>query len=173
MEVTLLDHEKFEGARELASISMKIAQARALISSLDESRAEYLDQREREALERIELAFAKSVDFLRAVGDNHDELVKYRNELTDYCNDLRYFNERVTASHAEFENYFADEQQKLDAKLALMKELQQQTKRDISLVQAERKQIATDRRKLADEERSIANKRELLKRALQTKKPKA
>lgn len=159
-----LEHEQFEGAKELAAIGLRIAEGRALIANLDAEREEYLDGREKEAVERIELVLAQSSELLKEIGANHDELVKYRRELDDYCASLRYFNERVSEGHQAFKEYFDRENAKLDEKLKEVAAQRAQAKKELSQISSDRALLKGQQAQLKDDQRLLDDRRATLER---------
>ena len=77
MEPTALDVEKFDAVKELAGIQTEIATGRAVLAELKTSKEAYIEERERETVQRIEGLLAKSEDILRARGGSDDALTRY------------------------------------------------------------------------------------------------
>lgn len=163
MEISL-DHEKFEGVKELAAISTKIAMGRALISQLDDGKEEFLRKQEQELLERIDLALAASEDHIREIGKNHDELTKYRRELDGYCDSLRYFNERIAAFRKEADTFFKAENEKLDAKLKEIADKTLEVKKARLILEGDQKTVESARTRLEKEQRLLADRQGMVTR---------
>lgn len=159
-----LPQEQFDAVKELSEISVKIAEGRAVLSDIESATDTYLEEREQEAVKRIEQVLENSSKLLAEIGHNQDELVKYRRELDGYCAELRYFHERITRIRTDFEAYFATENEKLDAKLKEIDQLRIDNKKESSRLSVERKSLEGERRKLDKELRVVADRQAMLER---------
>lgn len=153
-----LDHEKFEGVKELAAIQTEIANGRAILKQLEASKDEHLVEREKEAVDRIHAALASSVALLTQIGENHDELVKYRKEVDGFVDDLRYLLEAVRSIQAVYEEKNAAEkedlkiaQQKIDLALKNIARQRVDIDEDKEKIRADREAIVKETIKLRDE----------------------
>lgn len=165
MEVISLDHERFEGAKELAAISTKIAEGRALIAALKTEKDFFLQERDDEMRERIELVLAESEDLIRKIGENHDDLVAYRRMVDAYIGDIRAFHDRVVAFSASSEEYFKEATKKLDAVLEAIREERKKNTQEKSLLDGAREGIEQERRELAERTRKVKDDEGRLARA--------
>lgn len=147
--MTILDHEDFEGATVLAEIGVKIATARAQLSTLESTKEEYLDGRAAEAAERIAEVLTQSAELIEEIGKNHKDLVGYRTAVDNYLDDVRYLIQVVKGWKEAFDK-------SCEAKLA---EIVAKTKGNDAILT----QIKGQRALLAGEELAIMGKRAVLK----------
>lgn len=169
----LLDHEQFDGAVELAEINRKIAEGRALIADLHASKDTVLEEQERAIIERVQRVLTNSHDLLRRIGDNHDELVKYRRETEQYVSDLRYFVESVMGYKRDFDLYANEQHKKLDAREQEIEGQKSENQKLSENLKTQSGDLAKGRAQLSIDQRRVIDGWETLKRAteeLKTKK---
>lgn len=169
---TILDHEQFEGAKELAEIGKQIAEGRALLSTLESSKEEFLTTRERDLVQRIQMVVVGSQELIRQIGTNHDKLVEYRREVTAYVADLRYFVESVTAWKEAIDAQVKTSLETLDKKAQEVTALIEQERHESTRLESERGMMAAERKSMIEETQKFQSERGTLDRAWQELKKK-
>lgn len=153
-----LDHEKFEGVKELADIGLKIAQGRATLAQLKTDTDSYLASREEEAVARIKIALVVSQQLITEIGQYHGELEGYRREVETFVDDIRSLLEGVAGfkkiltetTEALYKNLDI-KQTKIDAALVEVKRGRALLEADQQDLAAKRQQFGSDKKALRDE----------------------
>lgn len=145
----LLDHEKFEGAKILAEIGTKIAAGRAELANLDETKEDFINGREADAISRVNRVLEQSKELLAECTKYQNELVGYRNELSVFLEQILCLIQRVEAWKAEFDKEIGEKNQEIDKKIKENDELLAQIRGQRALLAGESEGIKTKRANLA------------------------
>jgi uncharacterized phage infection (PIP) family protein YhgE len=165
MEITTLDHEKFNAVQELSKIHTDIVEGRAALETLKATTEEYLTGREKEAVERIAKILAESRTALDEVAANHEALTKYGAELRGYAELLSALNTDLSSFSALLRERMATADAALEAKLAEIRDATRELKILHSDIIEDRKQLERERRETAEQIRLLKDKREAFARA--------
>lgn len=153
-----LEHEKFQGAQELAKIGVAIAQGKATLEGLKKGEGEFIKAREEKALAAVQSALEQSRDLLTEIGQNHDALTRYRTEIEGFLDDVRSLLEAVkeikeafdTGTKAVLED-IERRQTQLDLTLIEVRKEKSLVEGAIKDMQVKRQQIRDEARKLRDD----------------------
>lgn len=160
-----LDHEKFEGVKELAEISTQISASTALLASYKETEAEYLAEREEKLVNRLKQALVDSSDLITAIGSNHSELVGYRNDLVSFHESILSLLQGVM----ECKRLVEDAANELDAQMSRhetnLTNFAQDSARERALIHGAKGELQADRDQLTKDQRIVADQRDTLDRA--------
>lgn len=162
-----LDHEKFQGAKELATITTQISMGRALLISLKESEEQYLGEREIKAVQRVKDALTSSENLIKEIGANHDELVGYRTDLGVAHEGVRSLIQSVTDCVRELNEATEALNAQVDSHNANVKKFTEETKRERALIKGEREGLESEKAIIARDKKLIKDQRETLKRAFE------
>ncbi len=158
-----LDYEQFEGAKELAQIGLKIAEGRATLSDLKAQEPAFIAERGRKVEERIKEVLVESRELIALIGTNHDALVEYRKEVTQYVADLRYFIESVKAWKEAADEEIKLENEKLDTKRTEIQALIAEENAQALQLKNDSGIIEKDREALRRESKKLESDRDLIK----------
>lgn len=168
-----LDHEKFEGIKELAAISTKIAEGRAALSKLKDETEMVLTERDAEFRNRLEITLVESEDLIRSIGTNHDDLVAYRRDIESYSVQLTEFLDKVITFRTASESFLKEALVILDDRLAVIRQISAQNHKEKLALDGLREGNDQRQDRLRDGERKLKDGEEKLARAwaeLKTKK---
>lgn len=165
-----LDHEKFEGIKELAEISGKIAQGTAALASLKEETENYLSEREQKLVQRLKQALVDSSDLITAIGSNHSALVGYSTELTDFHSSVLSLLQGVMELQTLVTNASANLETRLTAHAKDVEDFRNASQRERSLIEGNRSQLAGEKDQLAEGQRLLKDRKEMFERTLKRTK---
>jgi len=95
MNTEILEQKKMDTVKELANANMKISEAKNALFKLQEEETEYLEQREKKALSKIDNMLVESKDLLSKVYENYEETHKF-------CREVVKYSEFLSESHEKF-----------------------------------------------------------------------
>lgn len=81
-----LSHETMKSMEALAQTNIKISEAKNLLTKLQEEETEYLIEREKKALSKIEKAYEESRDLIKQTDDNYEKIKELHNTVAQVCN---------------------------------------------------------------------------------------
>ena len=161
----MLDHEKFEGIKELAEITQGISKGRALLATLKEEEEAYIAERETRVVQRLQDALAASEDLIKQIGTNHSELVGYRSEVDSFVDTLgcliQSVRDCVNVLHQATD---ALEQRVADHEKAAAT-FKEESKQQVALIEGKRAGMAMERKKLNEDQLKVADDSGRLERA--------
>lgn len=163
--MTTLDHEQFEGAKVLAEIGTKIAEGRALLITLDASKETYLEEREKEALERVAKALESSKELLTEIGSNHSELEGFRTQVGEIVSEVRTLLEDIAKFREAFQKYISDERGALTEKQRKIDEALIEIRKGRSLLDAQQLDIQNQKREIGTSKKALRDEWAALERA--------
>lgn len=161
-----LDHEKFEGMKELAEISTQISAGTAALASLRENEEAYISERERDLIFRLEQSLVDSKDLITSIGTNHSALVGYRNEVVDFHKSILSLIQGVM----ECRNMVEKASDGLVIKIAQyesdIESLRNGVRQHRLGVESDRLQLAVERKQLVSDQRFVADLKGTLEREI-------
>lgn len=160
-----LEHEKFEGAKELAEIGMKISAGTAALASLKENEELYFAERERDLVFRLKQALLNSSDLLAAIGENHSALVGYKTELEDYHSKVLSLIEGVMECMKLIDDSTTELNAQMSAHEANVDLFREQSKRERTHIAGARTEVDAMRLQIDVDRRVVNDQRATLKRA--------
>lgn len=166
-----LDHEKFEGVKELAEISIKISQGTAALAALKGGEAAYLTEREQRLVERLKQALVDSSDLIQAIGENHSALVGYKTELVEFHSDVLSLVQGVTDCISFINDASSDLESRMEKHDKQVSSFKEATQREWVKIGGERNQMTTEREQLAKAQHLLNDRQAMFERTLaRTKK---
>jgi chromosome segregation ATPase len=154
MDITL-DKEKFDGIKELATISTEISKGKALLSEIKDSTATELTAREDAWHQRVGELLVESEEWIRQIGKNHEELTAYAREVTQFVEDIRAFYTGVMDFRAASDEHFIKGTKSLDEKLAVIQGARAALNKQKDGLDAQRAQDDVLRAKLRNDQRQV------------------
>lgn len=161
-----LTHETFQGAKELAEISMKISQGTAALEQLKKDEGAYLEEREIRLVARLSDALVNSSDLIAQIGGNHDALVGYRNEVKAFLEDIlsllqsvNKLKERVNATANDLDGRIIKHEEDV-------KRFALESSRERSQIENERAELSRWRDRLGEDQRVLDDRTETFERTL-------
>lgn len=83
-----LDKEKMNAVRELASVGVKISDAKNALSKLKEEEKTYLDEREKATVAKIQAVLDDSADLLKSAHGNYEQIHGLCQTISAFCDFL-------------------------------------------------------------------------------------
>lgn len=160
-----LDHEKFEGVKELAEISANISMATASLASLQANEREYMKERELRLTERLKKSLVDSSDLIKSIGDNHSALVGYKNELNSFYSTILSLIQDVSECRKSLEKATSEIEVKLAIRDKEILEFKEASHRERTHIQGERTELAAKSAQLEIDRKIIEDQRGTLERA--------
>ncbi len=148
MSIETVTHDQMQALQALSATNLKVSEARALLSELEETETVYLEAREKKAMARITALLEKSRDVIRETKENYDEVQRFHQTVSSFADFLK-------EGHARFQSVLTLYSESEAAWNASMEE------QETELAQA-KQDLSVDRIKLANEGKSIeSSKKEL------------
>lgn len=163
----IVNHEQMESLKALADTNLKISEAKTLLRDLQESETEYLNEREKKALERIQKVLDESTKLVAKTRNNHEEIHKFCTEVSSYAGFLKEIHVKFQAMLADFKE--RDVQWNLQCtrqheELALIRKGIEHDQKDI---ETGRDEIKQGNEKAEQEKALIESRQEQIKSALE------
>lgn len=165
-----LDHEKFEGARELAEISVKISEGLSTLASLKESEEEYFQERERGLNARLKQALVESSELIEAIGTNHSALVGYSTELTEAHEKVLSLLKGIMECRALLDETSSEIEKKIATHEKNIIEFRNASQRERVLIEGDRNELRAQRKTLDDDQRLLNDRKAMFERTLERAK---
>lgn len=89
MNIEELEQKKMDIMKELASTNIKISDAKNLVLKLQEEETEYLVNREKKALAKVDNVLAESKDLLNRTHENYEEIHQFCQTVSQYADFLK------------------------------------------------------------------------------------
>lgn len=161
-----LQHEQFEGMKELATISTQIAAGTAALAQLKASEETYMTEREARLVSRLQKTLADSIDLITAIGQNHEALVGYRNEVGDFLTKVLSLIQSLDDCIALVESAGSELDERITKHEEDVQNFRAESARTASELQAERTELSGWRDRLGEDERKLNDRRATLERTL-------
>lgn len=153
-----LEHEKFEGAKELAEIGVMLSQTQAALGLLQGEEVKYLAEREERVTNRIQKALADSAELITKIGENHTTLVAYRIQVTE----LHEFVMALLKSVTDCMDLLTTTTNELDKRIGQhqedMRKFAEETKKERITIEESNKSIEIEKGRIKDSKRDIASR---------------
>lgn len=161
-----LEHEKFQGAKELSEIQVQISAGLATLQSLKADEETYLEERERKLVARLSDALVNSSDLIAQIGENHGALVKYRTEIKGYLDSILSFAQSVTKLKTLVDATAVDLDGRITKHEEDVKKFALDVSRAKSQIENERVELSRWRDQLGDDQRELDDRIETFERTL-------
>lgn len=145
-----ISKEHMDALKALTDLNLKVSEARAELSEIENTKTEYIVEREKEAVERIEASLNASKDILRETRENYGL-------VSDFCNTMTGFADFLKEAHARFDEAVASFD---ESKVIFEAEMSRQENE----IAETKKIIATERVKIANDKKSIENSKKTLEK---------
>lgn len=162
----LLEKEKFDSVKELATIQSDIASGMATLAKIKSETEAYLTEREQELLKRIDTILQNSESVLREIGENQDALVRYAAEVRGMDADLQAILLLFKRAVAVQEEVTAREKAELEEKAEELVRIETELKAKRSIVDSDALANEQDRKWIADEKRLLNDRIKLFERSI-------
>lgn len=166
MEIQELNKENMDTVKELAATNIKISEAKNILFKLQEQETEYLEEREKKALARIDKVLEDSRELLANAKGNYEE-------IHEFCRTITSFAEFLSEAHTKFGGVLEsfkernDEWNKeLDRQNAELAEIRKNITIERSLLANEKKNIEEARKSIEKEMKKMVDERGTLDRAI-------
>lgn len=169
MEVT---NDEITSKQILAKIHTDIASARGTLSTLLEEKEVFLLGREEEAKKRIQAVVDASIEAVRLIESNRDELEAFSNELASYALELVGFKKNLEKKSTDFEVAQANAHRDIQTRLELLNRENQRLRMLDSKIQSDRKMLDLKEENLQKKEKHIESQQQALKHAFEELKNK-
>lgn len=164
MEQHILDSEKFNLVKELASIHDNINTGRNALTAIKKETDDYIKEREREAKERVEKVLQASHDALVETRKNHEALSSYRQEVTQFADICKQILVMVSAMNAEFKEKMVEADRIMQERYEDMQLTIRNAKIERTAIEQERTQLRIEKIRIEEETRLLADRRGVLQR---------
>lgn len=161
-----LDHEQFQGAKELAEIGVKISASTAALQSLKIAEGEYISEREARLVARLKATLVDSAELIKQIGSNHDALVGYRNFVTDLHDKILSLIQCITDCEALLDEAASYLDQRISDHEAKVASFREAVTKERALIDGERDALAAWSDRLGERERDLNDREKTLKRTL-------
>lgn len=142
----------------LSDTNLKVSEARALLSELEESETKYLAAREKKAMERITVVLRESRELIEETKANYDEVQRFHQTVSSFADFLKEGHTRfkeILTIFSEKEAEWSSDMERQEAELVQMKKILsvERTKiaNDKKSIEFARKEIENGNKKLQDE----------------------
>lgn len=162
MEIQAIEKEKMESLKALATANVAIGEAKGILAKLKTEESEYLESREKKALERVKKIIDESDKVLNEALANYGEIHQFAkdtaelaNFLSEACADFTKLRETFQEYTKNWEISIKEQEKALEKVKNQIKSDQLKIKSDQSVIEQARKQIAEDRKVLIDERETL------------------
>ena len=166
MNTQEISKQQMEGMRGLADTNIKISDAKNILFKLEETETEYLEEREKKAVKRIQQVLEDSKDVLDMVQKNYYEVTQFNNTVSSFADSVMELYGKLVTCLDKF-----DEKSDLFEKETLRQsnefnEIKKQIKIDQVSNENEKSNIEKAKESLAERERKLESDRGTLDRAI-------
>lgn len=167
MNTEILEKEKFETLKELADMTVQISEARETLTRLKETKTEYLQIRENEAKDKIQKILDDSVDLLRQINTNNDEIHQLYRTVSGYSKFLKQGHEAFKDMLAEFNERSDLWDKKVEEQYKEFGRIENQVKKDKENIENDKEELRKTKEQLEKDKIKIADERQTIKRAVE------
>lgn len=94
MDETTVSKQNMDSLKALSDVNLKISEAKNLLFKLQEDETEYLELREKKALDKIKGALIESSNIVKETEENHDKVHDFCKKVSEYADFLFTAHER-------------------------------------------------------------------------------
>lgn len=170
MSTALVEAEKFDAIKELASIQTEIASARAVLNSLAAEKSEFIQKREEEVLGRVQQLLDASSDALRQIHGNFDELVAYKKQIIAAAEEMQGVFALFKQLRDDFEVQTKAQSDELEKRVKHLEIIKIETAVIKGMVETERKALAAEHDWIRKEKARINDDRQAIIRQMERMK---
>ena len=162
-----LEKEKFETLKELADMTVQTSEARETLTRLKETKIEYLQIRENQAKEKIQKILDDSVDLLKQINTNNDEIHQLYRTVSSYKDFLSEGHDAFKEMLAEFKERSDLWDKKVREQYEEFGRIENQVKQDQKNIEKGKDEIRKAEEQIEKDKIKIADNRETIKRAIE------
>ncbi len=161
-----LTHDKFEGAKELAEINVKISAGVAALAQMKADEETYFTEREKRLVARLEAALVDSEDLVKAIGENHSSLIGYRNEVSDLHTKLLFLIQGIDECMSLINDTATTLENRITAHEERVSKFISESRSERNQIDSKRAEVNQDREKIVEETRLLDDRKAMLERTL-------
>ena len=154
----IITTEKMEALKALADANVKVSEVRGTIAKLKSEESAYLEEREKKALERIQIILDESESVLKEALSNYKAIHQFAKDTTELADFVHESYEDFTKLKETFHDYTKAWEENIKRKEISLAELQKkikidkvQVENDKEAVRVAEKRVALDRIRNRDE----------------------
>lgn len=167
MNTQIIDKEKMESVKALADLTIKISDAKNILTTLQESETAYLVEREQTAITRIKKILEDSSDLISQAHKNYEDIQGLSNEVSGFCVFIGEIHDSFSESISEFREYQQEWDNYISEREKQVADFRKSVEIDSQLLENERKNIESGKKSLEVERIKLEDERETLRRAIQ------
>lgn len=162
-----LEKETFASLKELAEIQQAIARGRAEVQNLKTTTEEYVQTREKEALQRVAQVLQASKDALSEADKNRTTLASFLASASEMVKDLEKLHGAVKSEFAEFDKSTAEVIQVIDQRTEELETETRRLKNWAIQLESEKSGLETEKRKLEKEKILLVDRQGVVQRQIE------
>lgn len=166
MELHELEKQKMDTVKALAEMSMQVSQARNLLTKLESEETEYLDIRERKALDRIAKVLADSQELLEQTSKNYAEIENFGHVVSDFAAQVAIAYDQFQSLISDFDERSEEWDKTIKDREKEITEQKKALEIQRVILQNDQKTIEMKKKALANEAKKIEDRRATLARAI-------
>lgn len=164
---TIVEKQKMESLKALADTNMSISEAKGILFKLQETETEYLVEREKKAVARIQKSLEESDSLIKETYANYEEIKNLSNTVSLFSNFLSEsytkFQEMVSF-FSEQSNLWEKDMQRQERQIS---EIKEKMKAERIIIQNDKESIERRQKQLKDDQRRIEDQRQTLARSIE------
>ena len=166
METQVINTEKMEALKSLAQTNVKVGEAKGILLKLKAEESDYLNEREKKTLEKVNEIMLESESILKQAFSNYEEIKKFGSDVAEVAAFLAEAYKDFQDLQESFNQYNEEWQKSINATEARIKEMQDTLKADQDQLAADQKWVRGEEKKIAEDKRKIRSDRETLVRGI-------
>jgi len=165
--IEILEKTKFDAVKEIADMTIQISGAKLALEEIKNAKNEFISEREKETVEKIQKIINDSKEILEQANKNYAEVHNLLNILTSYKECLDELNEKFAEMIGDFNKKDKEWKENTEKQYKEIEELQRQTKEDAEKVKREKDDIKKAHLQIKKDYQRIASRQAQIKSALE------
>lgn len=152
--------------KELTDMTVKINEAREVLTELKKTETEFIEKREKATVEKIQLILEKSENLLEGIRSNNDEIHQLYQTVSSYKEFLTEGHEKFKNMLTEFEERSELWDKKVENQYKEFGRIENQIKYDKKSITDDQNDITKAKEQIEKDKIKIADERQTLSRAI-------
>jgi chromosome segregation ATPase len=166
MQIEQIDKARMDGLRELSITQNKVGEAKMALDKLQKATAEFITQREKEALEKIDELFKQSGEIVAQINKNFAETTQFANTVATFSGFLEEMYLKVMDMLSLLEEKNKAWEAKLNKRTEDLSVVESKLQEQARILEKEKQNIEVLNKKLDDKHKLLASRRASLEQAI-------
>lgn len=167
MEKINVTHEQMIALEKLAETNLKVSEAKNALSLLKKQEIEYIEEREKKTLDRIQVLFDESKQIIAQTKKNYEEVHTFNNTVISFSDALCEMHTKFSDILKDFDTREQKWSQEVTRQEKEALDIRKMLKQEEARLENEKKNLDKSFKKLEDEKTKLKDERETLSRAIE------